>query len=102
MSHNDFDISVRHIAYASVDRRITITSARSDTIIIEMQSALFPSKEVIIRSTRTALCERPLRRVVGGINIKIREITDESVRPAFARKASLFVGLDWETKGKTA
>jgi len=49
-----YTLSVRHIAYASVDRRITVSSARPDTIIIEMQSALFPSKEVIIRSTRTA------------------------------------------------
>jgi outer membrane receptor protein involved in Fe transport len=49
-----YTLSIRHIAYANIDRRITISSSDKDTVIIELQSAIFPSKEVIVRSTRTA------------------------------------------------
>jgi hemoglobin/transferrin/lactoferrin receptor protein len=50
-----YTLSIRHIAYASIDRRIPLFSADLDTVRVDMQPALFPSNEVIIRSTRTAL-----------------------------------------------
>ncbi|MBN1397712.1 MAG: TonB-dependent receptor [Bacteroidetes bacterium] len=48
-----FSISVRHIAFAGIERTIILTPGMNDTIIIEMHPAIFPSDEVIIRSTRT-------------------------------------------------
>jgi hemoglobin/transferrin/lactoferrin receptor protein len=55
LKNGQYTLSIHHIAYASIDRRMTRISAQNDTLIIEMQSALLPSKEVIVRSTRTAL-----------------------------------------------
>jgi hemoglobin/transferrin/lactoferrin receptor protein len=49
-----YTFSVRHIAFASIERRIILSPFHQDTVVIEMQSALFPSEEVIIRSTRTS------------------------------------------------
>jgi outer membrane receptor protein involved in Fe transport len=49
-----YTFSVRHIAFANIERRIFLSPVDRDTIIIEMHSAIFPSDEVIIRSTRTS------------------------------------------------
>jgi hemoglobin/transferrin/lactoferrin receptor protein len=47
-----YTFSVRHIAYAGIERRIFLNDP--DTVFIEMHSAIFPSDEVIIRSTRNS------------------------------------------------
>jgi len=39
--------------YADIERLIKFTSNGNDTIVVEMFSALLPSDDVIIRSTRT-------------------------------------------------
>jgi hemoglobin/transferrin/lactoferrin receptor protein len=49
-----YTLSIHHIAYARIERRITLSFSDPDTLIVEMHSALFPSDEVIIRSTRTS------------------------------------------------
>ncbi|MGD0037486.1 MAG: TonB-dependent receptor [Bacteroidota bacterium] len=48
-----YTLSVHHVAYADIERLIKFTSNGNDTIVIEMTSALLPSDDVIIRSTRT-------------------------------------------------
>ena len=48
-----YTLSVHHVAYADIERLIKITSNGNDTIVIEMSSAVLPSDDVIIRSTRT-------------------------------------------------
>ncbi len=49
-----YTFSVRHIAFAGIERRIFLSPDNLDTVIVEMQSAIFPSDEVIIRSSRTS------------------------------------------------
>jgi len=49
-----YTFSVRHIAFAGIERRIFLSSNNRDTAVIEMHSAIFASDEVIIRSTRNS------------------------------------------------
>jgi len=49
-----YTFSVRHIAFAGIERRIFLSPDDLDTVIVEMHSAIFPSDEVIIRSSRTS------------------------------------------------
>ncbi len=49
-----YTISVRHLAYAGVERSITCIGGNCDSILVELQPALLPSDEVVVRSTRTS------------------------------------------------
>lgn len=65
-----YTLSVHHLAYATLNRRILTPASAGDTIILEMQSVVLSSDEVIIRSTRTGL---PLRNSPYPLNVKIGE-----------------------------
>jgi hemoglobin/transferrin/lactoferrin receptor protein len=49
-----YTLSIHQIAYARIERRITLSFDDRDTLMFEMHSALFPSDEVIIHSIRTS------------------------------------------------
>ena len=48
-----YTISARHVAYARIERTVACEE-QNDSIIIEMQPAILPSTEVVVRSTRTS------------------------------------------------
>jgi hemoglobin/transferrin/lactoferrin receptor protein len=53
MPSGRYTLGVHHIAYAPIERRMILNTVDRDSLVLEMQSTLFPSDEVIVRSTRT-------------------------------------------------
>jgi hemoglobin/transferrin/lactoferrin receptor protein len=53
VSPGRYTISVRHIAYASIEYTIVLSPGKNDSIITNLRPALFKSGEVVVRSTRT-------------------------------------------------
>jgi hemoglobin/transferrin/lactoferrin receptor protein len=54
LSPGHYTLSVRHIAYADIERSIILPDHHMDSIVIHMHPTLLQSAEVIVRSTRTS------------------------------------------------
>jgi hemoglobin/transferrin/lactoferrin receptor protein len=53
LSAGQYTISISHIAYSSIERRVSISPGKDDSIIVALKPALYQSDEVIVRSTRS-------------------------------------------------
>jgi outer membrane receptor protein involved in Fe transport len=95
-----YTLSVHHVAYADFERLITCTSMGNDTIGIEMTSALIPSGDVIVRSTRTAddLKNTPFSLAIV-TNDKLMNNSYVTVSDAMSREPGIALVRDgmWET-----
>ena len=49
-----YTISVHHFSFAGIERSMTCTEGNCDSILVELQPALFQSDEVVVRSTRVS------------------------------------------------
>ena len=95
-----YTLTVRHIAFAAIEHRISLSSVDRDTLVIELQSALIPSQEVVVRSTRTAAYLKntpyPLTIVT---NDRLVENSNITVSDALSREPGIALVRDgmWET-----
>jgi outer membrane receptor protein involved in Fe transport len=95
-----YTLAVRHIAFAAIEHRISLSSADRDTLVIELQSAIIPSQEVIVRSTRTAdyLKNTPYPLTIV-TNDRLVENSNITVSDALSREPGIALVRDgmWET-----
>jgi outer membrane receptor protein involved in Fe transport len=95
-----YTLAVRHIAFAAIERRISLSSLDRDTLVIELQSALIPSQEVIVRSTRTAdYLKNTLYPLTIVTNERLSENSNITVSDALSREPGIALVRDgmWET-----
>jgi outer membrane receptor protein involved in Fe transport len=95
-----YTLAVRHIAFAAIEHRISLSSIDRDTLVIELQSALIPSQEVIVRSTRTTdyLKNTPYPLTIV-TNDRLVENSNITVSDALSREPGIALVRDgmWET-----
>ncbi len=95
-----YTLCIRHIAFAAIEHRISLSSVDRDTLIIKLQSALIPSEEVIVRSTRTATylenTPYPLTVIT---NDHLVENSNFTISDALSREPGIALVRDgmWET-----
>ena len=95
-----YTLTVRHIAFAAIEHRISLSSVNRDSLVIELQSVLIPSQEVIVRSTRTGAYLKntpyPLTIVT---NDRLVENSNITVSDALSREPGIALVRDgmWET-----
>ena len=54
-----YTVEVHHIAYADVERSITVHPGTGDSILISLQPALLPAAEVVVRSLGSSMSATP-------------------------------------------
>jgi outer membrane receptor protein involved in Fe transport len=95
-----YTLTVRHIAFAAIEHRLSLSSVDRDTLVIELQSVLIPSQEVIVRSTRTAdyLKNTPYPLTIV-TNDRLIENSNITISDALSREPGIALVRDgmWET-----
>ena len=95
-----YTLAVRHIAFTAIEHRISLSSFGRDTLVIELQSALIPSQEVIVRSTRTTdyLKDTPYPVTIVTSD-RLIENSNVTVSDALSREPGIALVRDgmWET-----
>jgi outer membrane receptor protein involved in Fe transport len=95
-----YTLAVRHIAFAAIEHRISLSSIDRDTLVIELQSALIPSQEVIVRSTHTTdYLKNTLYSLTIVTNDRLVENSNITVSDALSREPGIALVRDgmWET-----